>query len=63
MALSSPWGIYDKVLLNEIFKAAVWNQSSTSAKFYLRDMSQQAANLHTLGPIVVTQKVVWGSGK
>ena len=25
-------------------------------------MSQQAANLHTLGPIVVAQKVVWGSG-
>ena len=39
-------------------KAAVWNQYSTFAKFYLRDMSQQAANLHTFGPIVVVQKVV-----
>ena len=56
-ALSS-WAFFDKALLNEILKAAVWNQSSTFAKFYLRDMSQQAANLHTLGPIVVAQKVV-----
>ena len=34
------------------------NQSSTFAKFYLRDMSQQLENLHNLGPIVVAQKVV-----
>ena len=52
---------FDTVPLNEILKAAVWNQSSTFAKFYLRDMSQQAANLHTLGPIVVAQKVVCGT--
>ena len=32
---------------------------SSFAKFYLMDMSQQAANLHTFGPIVVAQKVVW----
>ena len=38
-ALSSSWAFFDKVLLNEILKAAVWNQSSTFAKFYLRDMS------------------------
>ena len=35
-ALSSSWAIYDKILLNEILKAAVWNQSSTFAKFCLR---------------------------
>ena len=45
------------VLLNEILKAAVWNQSFTFAKFYLRDMLQQIANLHTFGPMVVAQKV------
>ena len=61
-ALCSPWAFFDKVPLSEIPKAAVWNQSSTFAKFYLRDMSQQAANLHTLGPIVVAQKVVGGGG-
>ena len=57
--------LFDKVLLNEILKAAVWNQSSTFAKFYLRDMSQQLPNLHHLGPVVVAQKVcvcVWGGG-
>ena len=48
--------------LNKILKAAVWNQSSTFAKFYLRDTSQQVANLQTLGPIVVAQKVVGGQG-
>ena len=39
-------------------------KSSTFANFYLRDMSQQLQNLHDLGPIVVTQKVVcvWGGG-
>ena len=59
-ALSSSWAFFDKVPLNEILKAAVWNQSSTFAKFCLRDMSQQAADLQTLGPIVVAQKVVGG---
>ena len=59
-ALSSSWAFFDKVPLNEILKAAVWNQSSTFAKFYLRDMSQQLQNLHNLGPIVVAQKVVRG---
>ena len=58
LALSSAWKFFDKVPLNEIFKTAVWNQSSTFAKFYLRGMSQQASNLHTLGPITVAQKVV-----
>ena len=64
-ALSSSWVFFDKIPLNEILKAAVWNQSSTFAKFYLRDMSQQAANLQKLGPIVVAQNVVcvWGGGQ
>ena len=57
---SFSWAFFDKVPLNEILKAAVWSQSSTSAKFYLRDMSQQLQNLHGLGPIVVSQKVVGG---
>ena len=57
-ALSSSWAFFDKVPLSEILKAAVWNQSATFAKFYLRDMSQQLQNLHNLGPIVVAQKVV-----
>ena len=56
--LFSSWAFFNKVLLNEILKAAVWNQSSTFSKFYLRDMSQQLQNLHNLGPIVVAQKVV-----
>ena len=60
MKLSSSWAFFDKVPLNEILKAAVWNQSSIFAKFYLRDMSQKAANLQTLGSIVVAQKVVGG---
>ena len=47
-----------KVLLNKILKAALWNQSSNFAKFYLRDMSQQAAISSHFGPIVVVQKVV-----
>ena len=42
-ALSSSWAFFDKIPFNEILKAAVWNQSSTFAKFCLRDMSQQMA--------------------
>ena len=37
--LSSSWAFFDKVLLNDILKAAVWNRSSTFSKFCLRDMS------------------------
>ena len=59
-ALYSSWAFFDKVPLNEILKAAVWNQSSTFAKFYLRDISRQLQNLHHLGPVVVAQKVVVG---
>ena len=59
-ALSSSWAFFNKVPLNDILQAAVWNSSSTFAKFYLRDMSQQAQNLQSLGPIVVAQKVVGG---
>ena len=33
------------------------------AKFYFRDMSQQATNLQTLGPMVVAQKVVGVEGR
>ena len=58
--LSSSWALFDKVPLNDILKAAVWNYSSTFVKFYLRDMSQQVNNLHNLGPAVVAQKVVGG---
>ena len=49
-ALSSSWAFFDKVPLNEILKAAVWNQSSTFAKFYLRDMSQQTTKCTSFGP-------------
>ena len=57
-ALSSSWAFFDKVPLNEILQAAVWSRSSTFGKFYLRDMSHQAENLQSLGPIVVAQNVV-----
>ena len=59
-ALSSSWAFFDKVPLNDIHQAAVRNSSLTFAKFYLSDMSQQAQNLQSLGPIVVAQKVVGG---
>ena len=51
-ALSSSWAFFDKVPLNDILQAAVWNRSSTFARFYLRDMSQQAEKFgpHCGGP-------------
>ena len=44
-ALSFSWAFFDKVPLNDILQTAVWNGSSTFARFYLKDMSQQAENL------------------
>ena len=35
--LSSSWAFFDRVPLSKILKAVVWNQSSTFAKFYLRE--------------------------
>ena len=59
-ALASSWAFFDKVPLSEILKAAAWHQSSTFAKFYLWDMSQQLENLRNLGPIAVAKKW-WGA--
>ena len=39
-ALSSSWAFFDKVPLNDILQAEVWNRPSTFARFYLMDMSQ-----------------------
>ena len=57
-ALSSSWASFDKVRLSEILKAAVWNQSSTSLIFLPEEYVSTSSYLHTLGPIVVAQKVV-----
>ena len=47
------------ILSTELFQARSSLESIFYfAKFYLRDMSQLAANLQTLGPAVVAQKVV-----
>ena len=61
MALFSSWAFSDKVPLNDNLKAAVWNQSSTFAKFCLRDMSQQVANIYCLGPIVGSNSGIYRS--
>ena len=55
--LSSSWAFFDKVPLNEILKAAVWNQSSTFSKILL-ERYVSANGKFTLGPILVAQKVV-----
>ena len=52
----SSWAFFDKVPLNKILKVVVWNQSSKFAKFYLRDRSEQTANLQNLRPIIAAQK-------
>ena len=63
-APSTSLNFFDKVLLNDILKAAVWNNSSTFAKFYLGDMSQRVTNLHQLGPVILAKRAmgVWVGG-
>lgn len=59
-AFSSSWAYINKAPLDDILRAAVWNQQSTFARFNLRDMFTQIQGLQLLGPIVVAQKVVGG---
>ena len=40
-------------------KATLFDFYSIFAKFYMKEMSRQMANLHPLGQTVVAQKVVW----
>ena len=60
-ALSSSWAFFDKVPLNKILKAAVWNQSSTFAKFYLRDISTSSKSSN-FGPNSCCPKSGGGAG-
>ena len=57
--LSSSCAFFDKVLLNEILKAAVWNQSCFCKILLERHVSTNSKSSY-LGPVVVAQKVVGG---
>ena len=59
-ALFSSWAFFDKVPLNDILQAAVWNRSSTFAIFYFRDMSQQAEIYKVWTPLWWPKKW-WGA--
>ena len=57
-ALSASWAFSNNVPLEDILRAAVWKSQSTFSNFYLRSMSKQTENLHSLGPLVASQRVI-----
>ena len=44
--------------LEEVLRACTWKNANTFTTHYLRDVSTFAGNLHSLGPVVVAQKLV-----
>ena len=44
--------------LDEILRNFSWKNHTTFYEFYLKDMIQVRDDLHSLGPLVVAQKVV-----
>ena len=60
-ALSSSWAFLNKTPLEDVLRAAFWRSPSTFSSFYLRSFAAQADNLHSLGPLVASQRVISSS--
>ena len=57
-ALSSSWAFLNNAPLEDVLRAAFWRSPTTFSSFYLRSFSAQASNLHSLGPLVASQRVI-----
>ena len=57
-ALSASWAFLNRSPLEDVLRAAYWKNSSTFSSFYLRSFAAQADNLHSLGPLVASQRVI-----
>ena len=57
-ALASSWAWFNKVSLEDIFKASCWSSENSFIRFYLRDTSALSRSLASLGPIVAVQSVI-----
>ena len=57
-AVSASVALQRNCAIKDIVAAVSWKSDSTFAKFYLRDMNRQAAELDRLGAVAVAQHVL-----
>ena len=62
-ALSSSWAFYNHAPLEDVLSAAFWRSATTFSSFYLRSFSSEVDSLHSLGPLVASQRVVTPSSQ
>ena len=54
-ALSASRAVFNSAPVEEILRAAYWNNETTFTSFYLRDMSGFSEQIHRLSPLSVAQ--------
>jgi len=57
-AIATTWAAFNSTPVEDILKAAYWNNETTFTSFYLRDMSGFSQQIHRLGPLSVAQTTV-----
>ena len=57
-ALSASWALFSGVPVAQILQAGTWRSPNSFISFYIRDMTQEASKLQSLGPLSVGQSVV-----
>ena len=57
-AIASSWAAFNSAPVEDILKAAYWNNETTFTSFYLCDMSGFSEQIHHLGPLSVAQTTV-----
>lgn len=57
-AVAASWAVFNNAPMEDILKAAYWNNESTFTNFYLRNMAGFSEQIHRLGPLSVAQTTV-----
>ena len=56
-AMAASLAFSNQVDIDEILRNCSWKNHTTFSNFYLKDMTQMRDDLHSLGPLVVAEKV------
>jgi len=57
-AFAASWTAFNHVPIEDVMRAASWENANTFTAFYLRDLCQQHDGLYSLGPLVASQQVI-----
>jgi len=57
-AFAASWSAFNHVPLEDVMRAASWQNDTTFTTFYLRDLCHQTEGLYSLGPLVSGQQVI-----